>query len=136
MLVSNLLPNPGEFVFCAIKKEPVHFMLFSSLVCEFLVRAGDEWWAHREAISAVFPSELWTTSFCGDSPHSYFERNLSSEHVTDLWTHSWWPVSTSRQHIALAFMYLSRFCCHKSCDWIHTGKIFVFLPQCPKLCLL
>lgn len=79
--------KPGEFVSCAVRPEPVHFILFPSLVCEFLVRTGDERRTHREAISAVFPSELGTSGFCGDSPHSDFERNLSSEHATDLWTH-------------------------------------------------
>lgn len=64
-----------------------------SLVCELLVRAGDEWWAHWEAIPALLPSELGPSVFCGDSPHSYSERSLSSGHAADLWTHPRWLVS-------------------------------------------
>ena len=83
---------------CVLSHQTCSFyVLFSSLVCEFLVRAGDEWWTHRKALSALPPSELGTPSFSGGPPHSYFESSLSSEHATDLWTHPRWPVSTSRE---------------------------------------
>ena len=83
---------------CVLHHQTCSFcVLFSSLVCEFLVRAGDEWWTHRKALSAVSPSELGTPSFSGDPPHSCFESSLSSEHATDLWTHPQWPVSTPRE---------------------------------------
>lgn len=97
LLVSNssclshvsVCPEPSDLlILCS---------LFFPLVCEFLVRAGDEWWTHRKALSALPPSELGTPSFSGGPPHSYFESSLSSEHATDLWTHPRWPVSTSRE---------------------------------------
>lgn len=96
LLVSNswclshvsVCPEPSDlFILCSL----------FSLVCEFLVRAGDEWRTHRKALSALPPPELGTPSFSGGPPHSCFESSLSSEHATDLWTHPRWPVSTSRE---------------------------------------
>lgn len=95
------------WIFCYIEIDIQNYLCLSLCIylpfsgtvfsgCELLASAGDEWWAHRAALPALFSLRLGTSCPSHRHPGYCFARWFWVDHSCCVWTGAWRCVSRKK----------------------------------------